>query len=436
MILLILMVSGALTLFLYSANSNKLRIERDKKTDAALAQAKEALIGYAAIYRESHPNQVYGYLPCPDPGLGPLVEGTAAGSCSSKNVTVIGRLPWKTLNLPSLRDGNGECLWYAVSGNFKNNTNTDMMSWDTNGLIQIYASDGTTLIAGNTLPDNAAAVIFSPGLRIAGQDRTPNGNTPECGGNNTPANYLDTDTVSGISNSLVNPIANGISKMMTAAFFSNSSGNTSVNDKLAYITPNEIFARHIVKRTDFSDYLSNPNTPYSLLRQVATCLANPALPWAVPKSLANYGNNNLYAGTPSTYAGRAPYNQVQACINSNIPNDQWWQNWKDNIFYEVSKASKAGNACTSSADCLTVNGGLYAAVVIFSGKKLDALNQLRNINNDKANFANYLEDDNLATFNNNTGQGSIKFNASTPTFNDTVICINQSFTVVPNCNAP
>ena len=32
-----------------------------------------------------------------------------------------GRLPWKTLAIPDLRDGAGERLWYAVSVRFKRN---------------------------------------------------------------------------------------------------------------------------------------------------------------------------------------------------------------------------------------------------------------------------------------------------------------------------
>ena len=35
----------------------------------------------------------------------------------------MGRLPWKTLGLDALKAGPGECLWYAVSGTYKNSPN-------------------------------------------------------------------------------------------------------------------------------------------------------------------------------------------------------------------------------------------------------------------------------------------------------------------------
>src|SRR5882672_3976399 len=84
---------------------------KQQQTTDALAMAKEALIGYAA----KDPNQP-GVLPCPDSDN----DGSADSPCGATGVTAIGRLPWKTLGLPDVRDGAGECLWYAVSANFKN----------------------------------------------------------------------------------------------------------------------------------------------------------------------------------------------------------------------------------------------------------------------------------------------------------------------------
>src|SRR3954462_10142306 len=81
--------------------------EADQRTADVLAQTKEALVGYAANYPDEHPGRVFGYLPCPDmDGTGG--EGTAKSTCGATDVTLIGRLPWKTLELPPLRDGSGE----------------------------------------------------------------------------------------------------------------------------------------------------------------------------------------------------------------------------------------------------------------------------------------------------------------------------------------
>ena len=165
--------------------------QTDDRTANALAQAKEALIGYAANYPDEHPGRVFGFLPCPDTdGSGTGGEGTAVSTCGSKDVTVIGRLPWKTLELPPLRDGSGECLWYAVSGTFKNNTPTDLMNWDTNGLIEVMAPDGTNCAVGGSGSTadpsrRAAAVVFAAGALLPGQDRSLASTNPPsiCGGN-------------------------------------------------------------------------------------------------------------------------------------------------------------------------------------------------------------------------------------------------------------
>ena len=120
-LLLVLSLLGLLAVVLVIGFTGDLtrQNKRQQQTADALARAKDALIGYAANYRDDHPDQVFGYLPCPDMN-GIAGEGIANPACGTEDVTVIGRLPWKSLELPPLRDGDGECLWYAVSGNFKN----------------------------------------------------------------------------------------------------------------------------------------------------------------------------------------------------------------------------------------------------------------------------------------------------------------------------
>src|SRR5262245_14636820 len=92
---------------------------RDRATERALAEAREALIAYAAdrpISREVGP----GYLPCPDLDG----DGWAEATCGSQSGDTgqadrLGLLPWKTLGIADLRDGAGERLWYAVSSKHK-----------------------------------------------------------------------------------------------------------------------------------------------------------------------------------------------------------------------------------------------------------------------------------------------------------------------------
>ena len=73
MVMLVIMVMGAATILVSSLSSSGLRIERDKITADALAQAKAALIGYSTVYPDTHlkgsPERIVfvpGHLPCPD----------------------------------------------------------------------------------------------------------------------------------------------------------------------------------------------------------------------------------------------------------------------------------------------------------------------------------------------------------------------------------
>ncbi len=131
---LVMLLAG--TSFLFSVlNSNSVKIERDKKTAAALAEAKAALIGFTI--GNSDLTQL-GYLPNPDLSLSPLIpEGGESGSYGATNISLIGKLPWFSLGISPLKDGDGECLWYVVSGRFKNSPSTGVFNWDTQGQIDV-----------------------------------------------------------------------------------------------------------------------------------------------------------------------------------------------------------------------------------------------------------------------------------------------------------
>ncbi|HET7401531.1 MAG TPA: hypothetical protein VFJ62_07105, partial [Usitatibacter sp.] len=80
--------------------------ERERESERALALAREALIAYAA----DHPINSSvgpGYLPCPDLDNDGWAESTCGSlSGDSGQEQRLGRLPWKTLGLPDLRDGH------------------------------------------------------------------------------------------------------------------------------------------------------------------------------------------------------------------------------------------------------------------------------------------------------------------------------------------
>ena len=113
-------------------------------------------------------------------------------------------MPWKTLGLPDLRDGDGERLWYSVQPEFVHSPpspsalnrpiNTDTIS---NGIV--YSGDATNVMVGQEV-----AVVFAPGAPVGTQARSPT-QTALCATTGTTIvqsrcadNYLD--SVSGINN--------------------------------------------------------------------------------------------------------------------------------------------------------------------------------------------------------------------------------------------
>jgi len=440
---------------------------QDAKTYAALAQAKEALIAYAVTYMDTHANQVPGYLPCPDLGPASIVdEGVTAPSCGSSLESSMGRLPWRTLGLDALKDGSRECLWYAVSGTYKNSPNgvstststSNMMNWDTNGQLKVMDTDGSTYLAGSASDPsaNAVAVIFAPGKALSGQDRSAASGTTNCGGNYTAAAYLET------SNSINNStLATPSSPALVTDYnsFIAGTGSDSFNDKLAYITRADLW-NAIKRRSDFSNYLR------ALTRRAAECTAmfgthnggasgKNHLPWARDVSLSTssiptYAVNSRYNDTDNLLSGRLSYrvNSARSDTNNDLDDynsnsylfssdsycaysaDQqvWYDNWKDQLFYAVASSFKpsAWPTSTSCGTCLTINGGSssYAAVVIFAGEKLSG--QSRNTANDKVSIANYLEGSNTVS---NTGSSNYQAAAASATFNDIVYALDANLAV-------
>ncbi len=115
---------------------------------------------------------------------------------------MIGRLPWRTLGLEPLRDGNGECLWYAVSGSHQRHP----------------ASHAYELGQPQPPRHRRRRRHRCPGLRAHHCARSPSGGDifgwataarPEprprggddvarCGGNYDVANYLDPATATAL----------------------------------------------------------------------------------------------------------------------------------------------------------------------------------------------------------------------------------------------
>ncbi|MBK6636186.1 MAG: hypothetical protein IPG34_00125 [Rhodocyclaceae bacterium] len=222
------------TLFLFVGNLTP-EIQqslRQARTYAALRQAQVALIGYAARFRDTQNDEwaVEGYLPMPD--IGPDRGTTADGNCRDAGLkplegcqappspsdiasfagslpTMVGRLPWRTLGLPPLRDGDGECLWLIVSapflsGNYKA-TNPIPVNWDTTGRLELMRVDKDGALvsqSGSNAHERPVAVVVAPGAILGEQNRNSVAQAVECGGNYDPSNYLDEYPAGNIFNYL------------------------------------------------------------------------------------------------------------------------------------------------------------------------------------------------------------------------------------------
>ncbi len=200
------------TIFALVAGLNKsagaLARARDQKTYAALAQAREALIADAVA-----DNNRPGSLPCPDTNNDGLTEAYSGNECpgyvAASNV-YIGRLPWKSLGLPDLRDSSGERLWYAVSRDWAKNPSCLPNCPLTSDTV------GELTVTGIAPVSNAVAIVFAPGAVLGVQPR-------DAANQNTASNYLEDENANGNN-----------------ATFTTQASSTSFNDQLLTITNDEV----------------------------------------------------------------------------------------------------------------------------------------------------------------------------------------------------
>lgn len=110
-LLLTLIVISTTSFLVVKIDPFQFKLNQQKQKIRALAQAKQALLGFALTYGDVKQGQMPGYLPCPDK----TDNGSANSPCLKKGEHVSGQLPWRTLALPP------QDFSYEVSGNYKNN---------------------------------------------------------------------------------------------------------------------------------------------------------------------------------------------------------------------------------------------------------------------------------------------------------------------------
>ena len=195
------------------ADFNLLKSKSDKvqRTQQALNEAKLAVMSWSVnnnILCESYDDAsregeldctVPGKLPCPEDMnlIGGPNEGMSKVDCEEPNN--IGRLPWKTLGIGDIRDGNGDKLWYAVSSGFHHAPS----NYNTKANLKISQQANA-----------AVAIIFSPGQPLNEQKRINQTDVTQ---------YLDLSNISGVP-----------------TFITGRAG-LNFNDVMATITKEELF---------------------------------------------------------------------------------------------------------------------------------------------------------------------------------------------------
>jgi hypothetical protein len=309
--------------FVTSLSASAVRHDGERKTAAALALAKQALIGRAAI-DISQP----GSLPCPDlvthiAGSNMPDDGIADLFAGTHCPNYVGRLPWRTLDLPDLRDAGGERLWYALSPNFR----------DYASLVRINDTTvGTLSLSGATPVNNIAAIIFSPGPALGNQLRTNSAN------HNNVAHYLD-----------------GANALGGPAYVS-ANADDNFNDRLVSITVSDLIAA-VEKRIAFeltkalnTYYMANSLLPTPALTTDATCLPG--------------GDVTLCLPSGSNAPGLLPRNVSPGAGWHGVTFPAWFNSsWRTSVSYTVAAECTSLPACSSSAFSAMTDAGIFTPKV-------------------------------------------------------------------------
>jgi len=446
LILAIVMALATITYFLTSVTPEKLKIDRQEKTQVALKKAKNALINYAITNADRVGQGIIrmGKLPCPDVDSNNVPpEGDQDYPCDGVHENTIGFFPYKSIGVDALRDASGNCLLYAVSPGYKfyDDPATRFYNSDANGLFQIVDTSGA-IIKGVAPADRPVAIVFAANQTLAGQSRNFD-DTSICGKDNTNISaYLDNN---GITDNGTLSGGNDVIDQFVHATTTSSNDANPLNDTFITISKNEIWGP-IVERNDFTQRMNY------LTRALAICLrnysstdiSNRRLPWPSPIGLlgSDYATNNNYddALPDTVYAGRYPFkvdhsnaalsrsggdelfSMPGVCPSIGLPdgstaefwntNNEYrklWDNWKDHIFYSLSRVyapsfgGPGQSECNAGVnDCITVNGVPRAGVVYFSGRRLAGQSRSApppvSDPDEKSDISNYLENGNDAVF--------------------------------------
>lgn len=342
LVMLILVVMGSMFAVTRQLEFVSRKYAQDEVTQQSLALAKEALIGYAMTYRDNYSNDVFGYLPCPDStgdGQADANDGTQCSNTVNGNAA-IGLLPYKTLGLPDLRDSEGVCLFYAVSGRFKAAaTKYTPLNWDTQGQFSIVGTN----VAPDQGDGGATAVIFAAGVPLSGQSRSVNGSYPCQIDPSQVATFLDGNY--------------NFASSSTIAITPGDRHSTTNNDQVKWITPREIFDK-VAGRADFSNAASaTPAGQVNTLSDGIKALLEKKIQDDV---VAGTTSNSapINTGSYTQFAGKQ-IGDLQTGLSLSTTYANYYTNWIEQ-YRQVT--------CNPITACLTIAGTACRGALMFAGR--------------------------------------------------------------------
>jgi hypothetical protein len=270
LIALLLVLTIGASWFLVSrldAISGDLAPQRRTHNAAALAEAKQALIGYVARKAAETSQNEPGALPCPEAAGSAGTASTEGTPAPNLALPAVGRLPWKTLGIDRLVDASGEPLWYAVANGWGNCAAAQTVinsNCTSSASMTCYTGQFTV----NGRPRAAVALIIAPGPALAAANAG-------CG---TTRNQLDPVNGRKAPAAGIDP-ANYV-ECYSGASFATTGASGSYNDQVVLVTAEELLPAIEAAVADRFERQIAPQlrTAYS----AAPWSSGAALPFAVP----------------------------------------------------------------------------------------------------------------------------------------------------------
>ena len=392
--MLVFLLVGAIALGLAESRLlSDIKTRQHRQTTQALADARAALVGYALAYPLTHPtNPRLGLLPCPD-----LDNDGSSDTCGSQDAFSIGRFPFRTVGLPKLLDGSGNCLWYAVAGRYKNNPDSaSPLNFDTPGQFNLVSSNGSPLNDATNGHEAAAAVLLAPSGPLAGQSRS--GNSHLCPGGDDTAVELTAYLESSVPLPGTTPVS------IAEGLFT---GRTN-NDRIAWISAQSLGAQ--LARTGFV-----ATRLQLMLDKARDRLAVINLD---PESPLVDASGNIAVGKLQSAAALA----IAPGLDARRHDD-----WRSLVWYA---RCRDGSHClaallqTDPEDEMSLSYVTCRGILAFGGERISTLPQLRLTTAQQADPGEYLEGENLvaATTPGHGFSGLDKVNLDTPG-RDVITCI-------------